>query len=412
MAEKRDILLIRELAKKYMEIACSEKHVRMRKRFRDSNDLKIVRPPVIIEEIPWEQMNLDHALDCVSEDPALRKVEYSLRIALFREKYLCCDNYIEPCMTVGRHYESSGSGLPGRKERTLAQKNTDIMSHTFEDVLADESSLENFHLPVITAHPEKDREEADQLREILGDTVPVEIRGHLVFHCPWDDLAFLRGVEPILYDLYERPEYLHRIMRLLTAAKQAEIDQMEALGLLDPRAADVHCTPAAVTVPGGHEEGGYRASDVWYRTIAQMFSAVSPAMHDEFDVQYSLPIAKRFAFTYYGCCEPLSDRLDVIMQIQNLRKVGCSPWSDVDRTAEVLGKNYVLSKKPSPSNVAIRTDKDVVRREIEQTVKACQKNGTPCDITLKDISTVGERPENLIVWAETVSEVLDAYYGE
>ena len=42
----------------------------------------------------------------------------------------------------------------------------------------------------------------------------------------------------------------------------------------------------------------------------------------------------------------------------------------------------------------------------------CQKYGCPCDITLKDISTVGYRPENLIVWAKTASEVLDAFYGE
>ena len=40
------------------------------------------------------------------------------------------------------------------------------------------------------------------------------------------------------------------------------------------------------------------------------------------------------------------------------------------------------------------------------------KYGCPCDITLKDISTVGDRPENLIVWSEVVSKVLDEYYGE
>ena len=50
-------------------------------------------------------------------------------------------------------------------------------------------------------------------------------------------------------------------------------------------------------------------------------------------------------------------------------------------------------------------------RETEETVKACLEHGCPCDITLKDISTVNHRPENLIVWSQTVSEVLDKYYG-
>ena len=44
-------------------------------------------------------------------------------------------------------------------------------------------------------------------------------------------------------------------------------------------------------------------------------------------------------------------------------------------------------------------------------MKVCQKYGCPQEIVLKDISTVGDRPENLIEWAETASEVLDAYYG-
>ena len=62
--------------------------------------------------------------------------------------------------------------------------------------------------------------------------------------------------------------------------------------------------------------------------------------------------------------------------------------------------------------MAIHTDPDVIRKEIEDTVKVCIKYGCPCDITLKDISTVSGRPENLIVWADTVSSVLDEYYGE
>ena len=45
-------------------------------------------------------------------------------------------------------------------------------------------------------------------------------------------------------------------------------------------------------------------------------------------------------------------------------------------------------------------------------MKVCQKYGCPCEFVLKDISTVSHRPENLIVWADTVSDVLDAWYGE
>jgi len=95
-----------------------------------------------------------------------------------------------------------------------------------------------------------------------------------------------------------------------------------------------------------------------------------------------------------------------------LRKIGCSPWANVEKCAEQIGGNYVLSRKPNPANVAIKTDPDVIQKGVEETVKACIKNGCPFDYVLKDISTVSNRPENLIVWANTVSDVLDQYYGE
>ena len=135
-------------------------------------------------------------------------------------------------------------------------------------------------------------------------------------------------------------------------------------------------------------------------------------MHDEFEISYILQIADRFAYTYYGCCEPLDSKLDVIFKIPNLRKVGVSPWAKEEVLAERLGGKYVYARKPSPANVAISTDPEVIRRETEKTVKLCQQYGCPVEFVLKDISTVSGKPENLIVWSQVVSDVLDAYYGE
>lgn len=407
---KYEISIIRELSKRYMEIALSDRHIKMRQRFRDSNDLKIVRPPLIIEEIPWQQMNIDGELDCVCENEELRNMEFELRTALFREKYFRCDNYIEPVWSVNKKFTSTGIGLKG-SEQIIAGKHTDIKSHSFEDVLADESALEAFRMPVITAYPEEDAENLARAQEILGDIMPVRLRGHYLTHAPWDDITRLRGVEPILYDLYDRPEYMHRLIRLFTEAKSTEMDQMEALGLYDTHLQSLHCTPNEVTLPDPSDDGVTRCRDMWFRTTAQMFSSISPEDHYEFDMQYSIPLAERCAYTYYGCCEPLHDRIDQLKRYKNLRKIGVSPWADVERSAEQTRGQYVLSRKPNPAYVATVTDPEVIRREISETAKACLKYDCPCDITLKDISTVSDRPENLILWAKTASEVLDEYYG-
>ena len=145
--------------------------------------------------------------------------------------------------------------------------------------------------------------------------------------------------------------------------------------------------------------------------MAQSFGIISPAMFEEFEIDYLQSVAKRFAYTYYGCCEPLDNKIDVIKKIPNLRKIGCSPWANVEKCAEQIGGDFVLSRKPNPANVAIKTDVDVIRREIEETVKTCIKYDCPYDYVLKDISTVSNCPENLIIWAQTVNDVLDKYYG-
>ena len=410
--EKRDIETVRELARRYAEIANSDRHVRMRRRFRDSNDLKIVRPPLIMEEIPWFEMDIDGELTCAAPEGPLRDMEYFLRVQLFREKHFACDNYIEPVWVVKKAYENSGIGFEAEEQRLVIDSKNNIMSHHYIDVMEDESCLEKYHDPVITARPDIDEKNVAFAREVLDGILPVELRGDGIYYPPWDRIARLRGVEPILTDVYDRPEYLHAIVRLFTRGMEREMDQMDSLGLYDPRLISLHCTPGQVTLPHEPDPGHYTSRDIWFRTMAQMFSSISPAAHEEFDMQYSIPLAQRCAFTYYGCCEPLHDRIDRLKKYPNLRKVGASPWADVERSAEALGGNYVLSRKPNPANVAHRTDPAVVRAEIEETARLCVKYGCPCDITLKDISTVGYRPQNLIDWAKAASAVLDEYYGK
>lgn len=42
--------IIRELAKEYMQLALSEEQKKMFDRMRDTNDLKLVRPPLLLNE--------------------------------------------------------------------------------------------------------------------------------------------------------------------------------------------------------------------------------------------------------------------------------------------------------------------------------------------------------------------------
>ena len=408
MIIEKDKLIVRELAKKYMEIVGSEKQKKMYDRMRDTNDLRIVRPPVILDELPWYQLNVDGELDCVCEDEWARNVERHFRRRLLYLKYFKADNVFEPYFRVKRAVDSTGIGVKAKNsdiKRTDSQNN--IISREIEDIFEDESSVELLHDPVFTLRPDKDEANMEFYWELLGDSIPIKQFGFdYYYHTPWDQISFMRGVEPIYTDMYERPEHLHEIMKRFISAANVWLDFIEKNLDVDNDVVSLHCTPGIIS---GRAKEGFKAT--WYRGLAQCFGVVSPAMFKEFEIDYIKPIAERFAYTYYGCCEPLDDKIEVLKSISNLRKIGCPPWAKVERCAEQIGRDYVLARKPNPANVAIKTDPEVVRKETEETVKTCLKYGCPCDIVLKDVSTVSGKLENLTVWAETVSDVLDEYYG-
>lgn len=405
MTEK-DKFIVRELAKKYMSLVCTERQKKMTDRFRATNDLKLVRPPVILDEIPWYQMDMDGELTCVCEDERVRSVELYFRKAIFYMSHFKADNLYEPFYRVNQTVESTGIGI---EMKTSDMKRTDdknnIVSREYEDVLEDESELEKMHDPVFNLRPDKDAENMEFYTELLADSIPVRLSGFSHFYyAPWDSITRLRGVEPILMDMYDRPEYLHKIIGKYMSAAHARLDFVEK-NLSVSLSPSLHCTPSTIS---GLAENGLKAT--WCRSMAQTFGVISPEMFEEFELDYLYSVAERFKYTYYGCCEPLDDKIEVLKKIPNLRKIGCSPWANVEKCAEQIGKDYVLARKPNPANVAIKTDTEIIRREIEDTVKTCIKYGCPYDIVLKDISTVSNRPENLIVWAQTVSDVLDKYY--
>jgi hypothetical protein len=373
-----------------------------------TNDLKLVRPPVLIDEIPWYQMDIDGELTCLCEDERARNVEYELRKAIYRRKHFRADTLLDPFYRVTMAYDSTGIGIDVQENIVKTDGTNNIVSHGYIDILEDEDSVDLIQIPEFTARPDLDAENMNYYTELLGDSMPVKLCGVGNFKDrAWDRILRYRGMEPVLYDLYDRPEHLHRIRKKFQDIRIAEMDFIENKLHVDPTFPSLHCTPSYVS---GLAEDGLKAT--WYRSMAQGFSDVSPDMHYEFDIAYSIELSKRFAYTYYGCCEPLDRKLDVVTKIPNLRKIGVSPWAKEQVMAEFMGGNYVYARKPNPANVAIKTDPDVIRKETEESVKLCIKHGCPLELVLKDISTVSHRPENLIVWADTVSDVLDKYYGE
>jgi len=146
--------------------------------------------------------------------------------------------------------------------------------------------------------------------------------------------------------------------------------------------------------------------ELWAFMAAQEFAGVSPEMHDEFLLQYQLPILKEFGLVAYGCCEDLTHKIDMLRQIPNLRRITVSPFADVAKCAEQIGREYVLSYRPSPADmVSYDFNPERIRKILKQGLGACTKSHV--DITLKDVETVQNDPHRIRNWVKIVREVTD-----
>ena len=407
-----DESILRPLAQAYAAAAAEPRNAERRALHTASNDLRMIRPVVALDEIPWQQMDVDGSLACRCEDRDLRGLEGWMRRELFKYKYFPADMILRPYVGVGKRVHSTGIGL-GVKERTLASSHaTHIISHEYEDQLEDEASLERIHLPVLTYDEASTRAEWTKLGAVIGDILPVRITG--TTQCgvaSWDDISRYRGVTPLLIDLIERPDYSHAIIEKITQCKEAELNQREALGLLDADGLSLHCTPYLTEDLPRPANGLVTRKNIWGRGTAQIFGSVSRAMHDAFDLEYMKRTVGTCGLVYYGCCEPLHNKIDLVEKIPNLRKIGVTPWADVNMAAEIIGGRYVVSSKPNPAAVAVPVlNEDALQRELGEILDACKRNNVRgLDITLKDISTCHNRPENIFRWERIAMEMVQGW---
>ena len=139
---------------------------------------------------------------------------------------------------------------------------------------------------------------------------------------------------------------------------------------------------------------------------AQEYTGVSPAMHEEFLLRYQLPILREFGLVAYGCCENLTRKIAMLRQVPNLRRIAVSPFANVAKCAEQIGTDYVLSYRPSPTDmVGWGFDADRVRTIMRRDLEVCR--GCHVDITLKDVETVQYDPSRVRRWVEITREVIE-----
>jgi hypothetical protein len=406
---RQDRNVLRELARQVAEIASLPVQQETISRWKALNGLKPVRPMVMIDQVCWHEMGVDGELALQTEDDFCREIETTLRRTLYRWKHMRVDMVVEPVVDVPKLIRSEGFGIDVVESAAILDPRNDVYGHAYIDQFETEDDLKKIRDPEVHLDEKATAEAQEKAHAILDGIITVRMQGRFPVFSPWDIITCWRSPEHLLLDLVDRPAFLHRLMSRLTEVCLLRLDQLEDQGLLGVGQHTIHCTGAYTDeLPApGFEPDHPRPRDLWTCGQAQVFSSVSPAMHQEFWLDYAVRWFSRFGLGYYGCCEPLHEKIDIIRRVPHVRKISMSPWADVGKGAERIGRDFVFSRKPSPAVLASAVwDPDRVERDLRDTLEQCTRYGCPVEFILKDISTVGYHPQRLWEWADIAMRVV------
>ena len=396
--------ILRDLAQRYIEICRNPDQQRSRKDWRAQNSLLGQRPLIYVRAFAWHEMPESH---CQCQDPWLRGFEDNFRRHLFWDT-LGDDSVFEPWVTLSAVYRCTGWGVGIERQHSEEPGGSFKVNYPLKSL----DDIQLLRAPVHDIDRPATATRQQRLEEILGDILPVNVDTAPAYRM-WTgdlstDLGYLRGIEHFMLDMLDDPAGLHRLMAFMrdgVLQTHAQAEQAGDWGLCDHQNQSM---PYAQELPDpAANRRGIPRNQLWCYMAGQEFTAVSPAMHDEFLLQYQLPILKHFGLVAYGCCEDLTHKIDILRQIPNLRRIAVSPFADVASCARQIGDRYVVSYRPSPADmVGYGFDPQRIRAILKRDLLACRANNCHVDIVLKDVETVQNDPQRVGKWVELTRQVI------
>jgi hypothetical protein len=408
---ENDRTILRKLAEEQAKIAALPIQKQTIAEWTRLNSNQPGRPLVWINEIPWHEMDVNGELELHATDSFCRHVEQAFRRRLYQWKHLPADMVVEPKAYSPLVINDTGFGIAEDVHVATTDAKSGIVSRDFRPQIDCEKDIEKIKTPVVTLDREATERTFAALTEIFGDILSVEKVGIVhTWFAPWDELIRWWDVQKAMMDLVLRPQLVHAAMDRLVSAHLARLAQWRALNLLSSTAGNYRVGSGGLGYAPDLPQKGFdsaraRTADMWGCSTAQIFSDVSPKMHEEFALKYERRWLEQFGLNYYGCCEPLHNKVELLKTIPNLRKVSVSPWADVAKMVERTNVRYVLSYKPSPAILAEDTfDIERARKDLSQALE--RMKGCAVEVIMKDISTLRYEPRRLWDWAGMAMEAV------
>lgn len=398
--------LIRDLATRLAEVSAQPQQAEHRELWYRQNALEKQRPLIFVSpEGSWIELVPESALQC--EDEQARGFERTFRYKLYAAEHFCDDQVHEAQWRFGATIRFTDWGF----NSALTHSDTPRGAYIWDGAIKTRADLDAMQPPTAKADPDQTARNREYYEDLFGDILKVELAGSWGFGFGLiDEWSQLRGITQMFMDFADDPQFTHDAMRKLSDSRLALAQSMLDQNLIALNNDNSYnCSGAfgwSRQLPQPDFAGKVRLQDLWGFCDAQIMSEVSPAMHEEYVLQYQLPIMQEFGLNTYGCCEPLHLKLDLLMKhIPRLRRVSISPWADKKMSAEKLGDQVIYSWKPNPAVLAgVHFDADWARQDIKETIDLARANNCVLEIIMKDTHTCQNNPERFDQWCQIARE--------
>jgi hypothetical protein len=421
MISVKDRNTIRELATKWAEFASQPVMEERRRLWKAVHDLKAERPVILVETSPIEGYVSPSELRC--SDPFLRGVEQNLLDNIRHTEEVGDDIVLEPYYRIGWQLDISDYGVPVEMKPATTAQGEQSLGYSFNFPIKKPEDIKKLKKRAFSVEREKTLKSKALLEDVMGDILPIRVAnydpfsgslgnyewtGMFFFGLTWQIYRFI-GNDGLLYWLYDAPDTIHWLMEFMYEDRLSFFEFLEREKLIEVNTDNQMAGPRSYgyvsELPAPNYGGMVRLENLWGWAESQEATVISPTMYAEFVLPYLARLSSRFGLVYYGCCEPVDDRLELIMEaIPNLRSVSVSGWADFKKVGDILGKKYVYSRKPTPSYLSgAQPDWELVEEDMKKTYAVTK--GCNVEILVRDLYTIdGDRPR-LRKWVDMTKSI-------
>lgn len=402
-----EVRLVRELASRVAAAARTPRMAAIRQRWRDVMALRRPdRPPVWCNPVGcWSELLPEGELVC--RQPRCRELEVYCKRALIKLA-IGDDTPINDYYMVSALFTVTPGNIWGIdiQRETLGETGS---AWRYQPVLLTPADFDRLQVPRYQIDRVATAALRGELETILGETMPVKISpisGYFSEATLCKAATDLRGMEPLMLDMLDAPELVHRLMEIVCQGVLAKIEAIAAAGDILPN----NDGPMFLSDPlrPGHTPP-WTLQDCWVHGNSQEFDQISPAMFEEFLLDYQKRIFARFGAVCYGCCESLTRKLDAVLSIPNLKLLTCSGWTDLPALVQRVGSSCCIMWRHKASEVVCPDDLSAFARQLEKQAEILR--GCHYQVVLRELQTLMGHPQRLEEWTRLTIQTVEKHAG-